>query len=96
MSPRRTRDLAAALLRKGFGRDNTHHEMYWLYVGGKRTSVRTRISHGAREYGDSLLGQMARQLGLTRSEYDDLIECPMGGTEYVRLLTERGRIGHGP
>ena len=92
MTPRKTRDLERGLLGKGFARDNTHHEMYWLHVAGKRTSVRTRISHGAREYGENLLGQMARQVGLRRGEFDDLIECPMTEDEYVGLLVERGRI----
>ena len=66
--------------------------MYWLYVAGKRTSVRTRISHGASEYDDRLLGQMARQVGLRRHELDDLIDCPLDQAEYVRLLVERSAV----
>ena len=92
MSSRKTRDLRKALTAKGFEAVHTHHDMFWLCVGGKRSSVRTRISHGASEYGENLLGQMARQLGLSRTEFDDFIECPLSEEQYVDLLAERGRL----
>ena len=92
MSPRKTRDLEKGLRAKGFQQDNTHHRMHWLYVAGKRTAVRTRISHGQREYGESLLGWMARELGLRRTELDDLIDCPISEADYVGLLRERGKL----
>ncbi len=71
MSPRRTDAISRALETKGFQKQDSHHEMYWLHVDGKKTSVRTRISHGDKEYGDSLLGLMAKQVGLARRELDD-------------------------
>ena len=92
MSAVSTRKLAGALTAKGFQLENTHHEMYWLYVDGKRSSVRTRISYSAREYDDGLLSQMAKQTGLKRSEFDDLIECPLSAAAYVQLLEERGLV----
>jgi hypothetical protein len=92
LSTRKTGDISRALSTKGFECDKSHHEMYWLHVEGRRSSVRTRISHGAREYGDNLLGQMARQLGLSRSEFDDLVDCPLSEEDYVTRLVDRGRI----
>lgn len=92
MTTRRTRELKTGLTGKGFHQEDTHHEMYWFYVRGKRTSVRTRISHGENEYADNLLGQMARQIGLKRREFDDFIDCPISQDAYERLLVERGRI----
>jgi len=53
--PRKTRAIRAALLSKGFMADDTHHEMFWLVVDGRKSSIRTRISHGVAEYGDNLL-----------------------------------------
>jgi hypothetical protein len=38
---------------------------FWLVVDGKKTAIRTRFSHGAREYGDALLGAVANQMKLT-------------------------------
>lgn len=92
MSTRKTKDIRKSLLVKGFKETNTHHEMYWLYIGSRKTSVRTRISHSESEYGDKLLGQMAKQVGLSKAEFDDLIECPLSYDEYVQLLIARGII----
>jgi len=90
--PRKTRTIRAAFLSKGFIADETHHEMFWLVVGGKKTSVRTRISHGAKECGDQLLTLMARQVGLNKSELYRLVDCPMDGEELKALLVERGKV----
>jgi hypothetical protein len=90
--PRKTRTIRAALLSKGFIADETHHEMFWLVVDGKKTSVRTRIGHGAKEYGDRLLTLMARQIGLSKSELHRLVDCPMDGEKLKALLVGRGKV----
>jgi len=92
MSPRKTRDIRAALQAKGFERVDTHHEMYWLRVGSKKTSIRTRISQGQAEYTDGLLAQMAKQLKLKRQELDELVDCTMTGDGYIALLREKGDL----
>jgi hypothetical protein len=95
VAPRKTRELETGLTAKGFRKDDTHHEMYWFFLAGRKTSVRTRISHSTKEYGDHLLGQMARQVRLQRGEFDDLVECPLSGTEYAQLLIDRGHVRSG-
>jgi len=90
--PRKTKAIRAALMKKGFIADDTHHEMFWMVVDGKKTSIRTRISHGAKEYGDELLALVARQVGLSKQELNRLIDCPMDGRKLRALLVERGRI----
>ena len=90
--PRKTKVIRAALAKKGFIAADTHHEMFWLVVEGKKTSVRTRISHGAKEYGDELLALVARQVGLGKQELYRLIDCPMDGEKLKALLADRGRI----
>ena len=90
--PRKTKAIRAALMKKGFIADDTHHEMFWMVVDGKKTSIRTRISHGAKEYGDELLALVARQVGLSKQELNRLIDCPMDGRKIRALLVERGRI----
>jgi len=79
-------------LKKGFVADDMHHEMFWLVVDGKKTSVRTRISLGAKGYGDDLLALVARQVGLSRQELYRLIDCPMDREKPRALLVERGRV----
>lgn len=94
MSTYRTKEIKKALLNKGFRQKNTDHEMFWLWVNDKKTSVRTRLSFGskAKEYGDNLLGCMARQLKLPRAELDELIECPLSKEEYQKILIEGGAV----
>jgi hypothetical protein len=92
VSTHKTSDMESSLLAKGFVRVDTHHEMYWLHVGGRKTSIRTRISHGMREYSDNLLSQMAKQLKLKRKELDELIECPLSAEAYRHLLVAGGHI----
>ena len=92
MSTYKIREIKQALLSKGFQESNTHHHVYHLWVGNKKTGVRTYLSFGAKEYNDSLLGFVAKQLRLRRSELDDLIDCPISGEQYVNLLVERGDV----
>jgi len=56
------KDIESALLKKGFKRDNTHHEYLWLYVDGRKTRVRTFLSYGLTEYGEDLLAKVKKQL----------------------------------
>ncbi len=92
MSARKTAQIRSSLLEKGFRSVDTHHEVFWLWVAGKKTSVHTYMSQGARECGDSLLGQMARQVGLKRTEFDDLVDCPLTGEAYLAHLVEMGKV----
>lgn len=86
----KTSKIAASLLKKGFVQKETHHSYYLLFVNGKKTSIRTRLSHGSSEYGPNLLSQVKKQLGLkTMEELDDFINCPMSGEAYVELLLDR-------
>ena len=86
------RKLEKALLSKGFEKDNTHHRMLWFHVDGKKTAIRTRISHDVKDYGDPLLSEMSKQVKLPRKKFTDLIECPMSLADYVGHLRDAGVI----
>ena len=89
----KTKDLESALLSKGFRRDNRHHRYYWLYDGEKKTSVKTFLSHGFGEYGDNLLAQIRKGLGLeNKRQLLDLIQCPMSQQDLIDYLRATGRI----
>ena len=92
MSTYRTREIKQALLSKGFQQRNTSHEFYRLYVDNKKTSVQTSLSFGSKEYGDNLLGLVARQVRLKKGELEEFIECPLTGEDYVQLLVERDHV----
>jgi hypothetical protein len=80
-----------ALTRKGFELRNDRDHMV-LTFGGLTRSIYTKLSRGSgyKVYGDKLLGDVSRQLMLTRKQLDSLIECTMGQDEYVAALKVRG------
>ena len=92
--PRKARRVESALLAKGFHRlDSKHLKFRYHRLDGGRTAVRTVMSHGGnRDVADALLSRMARQCGLSRREFERLIDCPMSQEQYEDLLRERGHI----
>ena len=95
MASIKTQHIRRALMKKGFLPSQTHHEMYYYAIKGKKTAIRTRISHGAKEYDDSLLGQMAVQLKLEKMEFLSLIDCSLSGDDYYCKLSNKGLIRNG-
>jgi len=94
MKPQKTKDLDTLFKKKGFLPQERDHTYYLLYYKNKKTSVFTKISHGLREYGDKLLSQMAKELSLTNSEFEDLVGCPLTYDKLIEKLIERNRISY--
>ena len=91
MSAYNVREVARALKRKGFEPDHGDHEYLRLVVDGRKTPIRTHVSHGKGfDVGPNLLAQMARQARLSNSEFRDLVDCPLSHEEYVRILKRDG------
>ncbi len=90
------RTVRRALLAKGFRLDrSTDHEYYRLFVGGKASSVRTKVSHGNKGELNSnspLIKKYQRQLRLDKKLLEDLLDCPLTGEDYVRLLVANGEL----
>lgn len=86
------REIESALTSKGFLPTNTDHEYFFFYVDGKKTSVWTKLSFGDKEYGDPLLGQIKKQLHLTKGELIDLIECPLTEEMFRKKMIENGFV----
>lgn len=92
MSTIKKRTLESALRAKGFCQENTHHEYFWLFVEGKKTRVRTYLSHGIKEYEDNLLSRIAKQLHVNKLQLIALVECPLSYRDYVAYLQDAGHI----
>jgi len=88
--PRKARDVLSGLKRKGFVEEREGHHVFLIYEtkAGKRTEVRTRLSHqsSGSDIDDRLLGMMARQVKLSRRDFDALINCPLSREEYESKL----------
>lgn len=86
------KDIESGLQRKGFRRANGPHKMYYFYHNGKKTSIRTKISHGSdyKVYSDNLLNLVKKQLHLdTNKQLKDFFYCPLSETDYIQLLTAK-------
>ena len=84
---RKARDVARALTQKGFAEEKKRdHQYYFYYQNQKKTSVYTKISHGETDIGAALLSRMARQVRLSKIEFDDLIDCPLDAPGYLSAL----------
>jgi len=82
-------DIEASLLKKGFKKDNGNHK-YYIYwnLSGKKTIKKTMVSHGSayKTMGDSLLNKMAKQVGLTKQKFLELVDCPLDQRGYEQIV----------
>jgi predicted RNA binding protein YcfA (HicA-like mRNA interferase family) len=91
--PRKQADVEKSLKAKGFSLGTGDHN-YFLYVSkaGKKTAVFTKTSHGSKEISDNLLAKMARQVKLSRSDFDLLVDCPLDRDAYEKKLVAQNCI----
>lgn len=91
--PRAKRMVEAGLLTKGFQSRDSHHKFFVFHTAaGTKTAVRTRTSQGGNELDDFLLGQMAKQCKLSKSDFLQLVDCPMTQAAYEAKLVLSGDI----
>ena len=89
MSTLKVRQVEKALIAKlDFERRDSHHRIYRLYLDGQLVA-RTFTSHGQRELTSYHIGQMARQMRLSRREFLDAVECPLDREAYHTLIRQR-------
>ena len=85
-------DVDKNLTKKGFARHDTDHSYYIYCIDGRKTIVKTKISHGEREIGDALISLMSRQTHVSKEEFIKLIECTMTEEAYRKNLLFKGII----
>ena len=81
-------DIEASLLRKGFQKiDGDHHFYIYWNLSGKKTMKKTKMSHGTshKSIGDILLGKMAKQIGISKKSFIELIDCTLDRNNYELL-----------
>ena len=84
--PRKQREVEKGLCRKGFRRAESHHHFFIYYwFGGEKTHLFTKTSHGNSELSDYLLGRMARQINLSKSQFFELVDCTISQQSYEDL-----------
>ena len=90
----KTRKIDSALIRKGFvKKEKRDHIYYILYVNGKKTQIRTKLSHSSKEYNDGLLSAIRKQLKFnSKKELENFINCPLSEEEYISMLMDKSVI----
>lgn len=79
--------------RLGFRRDKTHHNMFWYYLGDRKTALRTRTSQGEKEFDDSMLSLRRKQVGnLTKSQFLEMLNGRLTETAYRQHLLDNGIV----
>ena len=78
-------DIVSALCKKGFRRDDGDH-IYLIYwnISGKKTMKKTKMSHGSshKTISHPLLAEMSRQVGLSKKQFLELIDCSLDQKGY--------------
>ena len=91
--PRSRKDVESALKSKGFHQAESHHHFFIYFTKkGKKTLAKTKTSHGMKDISDDLLSQMAKQCKLTKSQFLELVDCPMNRDEFEEALSKTGQL----
>lgn len=92
---RDTRKIEASLENKGFERSEGDHS-YFLYrtITGKKTTAKTKTSHTPKmkSISDDLLSRMAKQCCITKSQFLELVDCPLDRHGYEDILAAKGML----
>lgn len=86
----RPRDqIDSALQRKGFEKEAGDH-FYYIYrnLAGQKTIKKTKMSRGTshKTVGDPLLGIMARQIGVSKKQFLELVDCTLDQAAYENAV----------
>ena len=98
--PAERAQIKASLVAKGFDEEtkDRDHDFYFLRHNDLRRAIFTKLSRGRKykTYDDGLLAAISKQLQLTRSQLNELIDCSMDGAQYIAALRNRGIIRDEP
>ena len=89
MTSIKTNKVLNGLMRKGFCKAEGDHKFLIFHYNGKKTKIRTQISHGSKEISDYIINRMSIQLKLEKRQFIDLINCPMSNDAYVKEMQKK-------
>lgn len=95
MAPRERQVIISSLTSKGFVQEDGKDHIVLVFAHqGVIRRVHTKVSRGSgyKDYSDQLLGDMSRQLQVTRKQLNGLIDCNLQGPEYEQILRAKGVI----
>lgn len=84
------RKFTSLLRSLGFEEDRGKDHIFFYFRYESRIVIRTKISHGATEISQPLLGLIGQQLKLDRGELEQLLQGQISRTDYENLLRSKG------
>ena len=85
-----SKSIKRNLVKKGFRESNTDHKRYYYYsTEGKKTDIRTKLSHGDKTISKDLIAKMAKQIKLTNGEFVRFASCDISQEEYEEIVNSR-------
>jgi hypothetical protein len=87
--------VESSLRAKGFRTEEGDHHFFIFYThDGLKTPVYTRTSHSPKykSIGDPLLSAMSKQCHISKSEFLNLVDCPLSYGAYEALLKKNDII----
>lgn len=90
MSSIKAKDIRRNLSKKGFEEDDKKDHIWLNYISpdGKKTTIRTKLSHGKSDIGDPLIAKMAKQVHLSKSDFLELVSCTLSGENYYKQVKD--------
>ena len=92
LSAIKTKTVNRSLSSKGFQEDKVDHKFYIFFYNGEKTGIRTKTSHGSKDIGEQIIGVMSKQTRLSKTEFLDLVNCPLSKNDYIELLIKRNYL----
>jgi predicted RNA binding protein YcfA (HicA-like mRNA interferase family) len=90
--PLKAREVESALIKKGFKKSDRDHHFFFFWYKGRKTAIRTKISHAESEIHDKNCSSMARQIGLNRNEFNNFVACPLTEELDIEKLTKEKHL----
>jgi len=81
-----------AMSKKGFQdveNKSKDHIRVEFWHEGKLTRCRTKFSHNGQELNNFLIGEMAKQVELSRLQFIDFAKCTLSQEQYVLILKSK-------
>jgi len=86
-------DLTRALEQKvGLSFRTGRERSAWYVLDGKRVTRVTAPKKHKKTVGTGLADQIRKNLKLTKPEFRDLINCPISGSDYERIIRDKGLV----
>lgn len=93
MTGYKPKKVQSVLLRKGFAQKNSHHTYFHYMYNNKKTTIHTFMSNGANEIDNYLKDKMAKQLKLSKTQFENLIECSLSQEKLLEYYLKEGLVG---